>query len=367
MKKKMLVLENGKVFNGYSFGSEKNQIAEIVCNTSMVGYQEILSDPANCNKIVVMTYPLIGNYGLTDDDYESKNIYMTGMVVRENNDNPSNFRFTQTLSEVMDDSNVSGIYGLDTRELSKMIRDEGSMKAMIVDGDKSVEECLDEIKKYEIEKNLIEKVSTKKIWFSKTRNPEFNVIVVDNGLCLSTVTKLKNLGCNVCVVPYDTSAEEILKRKPNGMVISTGAGNPEEATKVVELVKQMKGVTPMLGLGIGCEIIALACGAKVEKMKFGHHGSNHGCKMTATGKIEFNSQNHCYSIVENSLEGTGLAILCKNILDDEIEGVEDKFNKIIATEYYPESDANPAGSVSVFEKFKNYMKISGGENYAEEK
>ncbi len=366
MDKKMLVLENGKVFYGEGFGSDETKIAEIIPNTLMVGYQEVLSDPANCNKFVLITYPLIGNYGLTDEDYESKNIYISGMIVGEYNDQPSNFRFTQTLGEVMEDNHVVGIEGLDTRAIATIIRKEGSMKAMIAPLDKNIEECLKEIADFECETDLVKKVSTKKVWHSRTRNPEFNVVAVDGGIMLSAVRTLKENGCNVTVVPYDTSAEEILKFRPDGLFLSTGPGNPENFKNGIELVKKLHGVTPILGTGLGAEVIALAYGAKTSKMNFGHVGANRPVKNIKTGKIEFNNQNCLFKLEADSFAETELEITHIDAFDGAVEGFVDNFHKVLGTMSYPENQARPVGVESVFDTFKQFMKDFGGKNNAKE-
>ena len=264
-----LVLEDGHVFLGDGFGSFDERVAEIVFNTSVVGYQEILSDPSYCGQMVCMTYPLIGNYGLTDEDYESKNIYMSGFIVREYNDIPSNFRFTRTLGEVMEENHAVGISGVDTREIVRLIRDKGSMKALICDIDKPIDECMKLINNYEYPKNQVPTVSSKKIWYSRTPNPLFTVVAVDCGVKLNIIRKLNQCGCNVVVVPYDTPKDVIMKFKPDGLFLSNGPGDPENVKPVIELVRQMKGVVPILGICLGHQIIGLAYGATTYKMKFG--------------------------------------------------------------------------------------------------
>ena len=213
--KRKLVLQNGKTFEGVGFGSLNECVAELIFNTSVVGYQEIISDPVNSNKMICMTYPLIGNYGLTDEDYESKNIFAKGLIVREYNDLPSNFRYTRTLSEVMEENNVCGISEVDTRELTKIIRENGSMKAIITDVDKPLEECLEIINSTDINENLASKVSSKRVWYSRTANPTNSVALIDLGTRLSIIKNLNSLGFNVTIYPANSSVEEILKSKPD--------------------------------------------------------------------------------------------------------------------------------------------------------
>jgi len=358
MKNKKLVLENGQVFEGVGFGSNNEAIAELVFNTAVVGYQEILSDPSNCHQIVCMAYPVIGNYGLTDEDYESKSITVSGVVVREYNDNPSNFRFTHKLGEVMDENGVPGIAEVDTRQIVRIIRDNGTMKALICDINKPMDECMSMLKSYESPKNMVQIVSSKKVWHSRTTNPIFNVVVIDCGIKKSLVKMLNNCSCNVIVVPYNMPAEEIIKFKPNGLFISDGPGNPSDVTEVISLVKEMKGKLPILGVGLGQEIIGLAYGAKVFKQKAGHNGCNLPVRNVKTGKIEITNQNDLYALDIESLKNTGLEITHVNVLDGIPEGIEDVKNSIIAIQYNP-SDVVEKDEF-VFNRFTSLMKKFGG-------
>ena len=361
---KKLVLENGITFYGKSFGSKNKKIAELVFNTSMVGYQEILSDPSYCGQMVCMTYPLIGNYGLTEEDYESKNIYISGFIVREYNDLPSNFRYTKKLGDAMEENDVAGISEIDTRYLTQIIRDNGSMLAMICDADYSDELALKELKEYKVDKLVVKKVSTKKIWYSRTPNPKYNIVAVDCGMKMNIVRKLNQLKCNVTVVPYDTSFEKIMELNPDGLFISNGPGDPMDVVEVIELIKEAKGKIPILGICLGHQIIGLACGAKTYKMKFGHRGANHPVKNLETGKIEITSQNHSYAIDINSLKDTTLELTHINEIDHEPEGMMDKKNYIISVQYHPESAAGPEDSEYIFNKFIDLIDSFGGEHNA---
>ena len=360
MKNRKLVLENGMVFEGEGFGSFDEKLAEIVFNTSMVGYQEILSDPSYCGQMVVMTYPLIGNYGLTDDDFESKNIYMSGFIVREYNDIPSNFRYTRTLGEVMEESHAVGISGVDTREIVRIIRDYGSMKALICDIDKPIDLCMKQLKEATYRTDQVKTVSTKKVWYSRTPNPIYTVVAVDCGCKLNIIRKLNHYGCNVVIVPYDTKKDDILKYKPDGLFISNGPGDPENVTPVIELIKEMKGVIPILGICLGHQMIGLAYGAKTYKMKFGHRGGNHPVKNLDTDKVEITSQNHSFAIDAKSLSKTGLRLTHINLLDNEAEGMRDDKLGVLAVQYHPESAAGPEDSEYIFDEFINLMKNKKG-------
>lgn len=357
-----LVLENGMEFYGKGFGSDGEKIAEIVFNTSMVGYQEILSDPSYCGQIVVMTYPLIGNYGLADDDYESKNIHISGFVVREYNDIPSNFRSTKTLGEAMEENNVVGISDIDTRELARIIRDQGSMRCMITDVNKDKNECIKELKNTPYLTDQVSRVSTKKVWYSRVRDSKRTIVAIDCGIKLNIVRKLNEDLCNVIIVPYTTTAEEVLSYNPDGLFISNGPGDPENVTEVINLVKELKGKLPILGICLGHQIISLAYGAKTYKMKFGHRGANHPVMNLKTGKIEITSQNHSYAIDQSTLKKTELELTHINLLDNEAEGVMDLTNKVIGIQYHPESAAGPEDSSYIFNMYLDLMDKGGEEN-----
>lgn len=348
---KKIVLEDGEEYYGYGFGADKEAICEIVFNTSMVGYQEIVSDPSYTYQMVVMTYPLIGNYGITDDDYETKQPTIGGMVVREYNDLPSNFRYTKTLSEYLEENNIPGIAGIDTRKLTRSIREKGSRKVIITDLGTSKQEALKKLAEYEIPKDAVEKVSCKKKWYSRTANPKYNIVAIDCGIKLNIVRSLNKRGCNVTVVPYNTTAKEIDALKPDGIFLSNGPGNPEDVTEVIKLVKELRGKYPIFGICLGHQMISLAYGAKTYKLKFGHRGGNHPVLNLETDKIEITSQNHSYAVNEDSLKETELTVTHRNILDNTIEGVECKKDKVFSVQYHPESAPGPQDSGYLFDKF----------------
>lgn len=352
---KKIILENGMEFYGYGFGSNKQAINEIVFNTSMVGYQEIISDPSYTDQMVCMTYPLIGNYGMTDDDYETRIPTMGGLIVREYNDLPSNFRYTKTLSEVLDEYDIPGISGVDTRMITRIIRNEGSQKVMICDADKPYDEAYAELKAYVIPTDMVSRVSCKKRWYSRTPKHKYDVVAIDCGIKLNIVRKLNEKGCNVTVVPFDTPAEEILKLRPDGLFLSNGPGDPEYVQPVINLVRELHGKLPIFGICLGHQMISLALGAKTFKMKFGHRGGNHPVVNLETGKIEITSQNHSYAVDVDSLENTPLTLTHKNLLDNTAEGVESKENKLFSVQYHPESAPGPQDSSYLFDKFIDLM------------
>ncbi len=345
-----IVLEDGTEFYGRGFGSECERVCELVFNTAMLGYQEIISDPAYTYQAVVMTYPIIGNYGTCDDDFESKVPTIGGLVVREYNDVPSNFRTTKTLNEVMEDYNIPGIEGLDTRELTRHIRDNGTCKVLFTSIDTPKEKALEILGATEIPTNAVEVVSCKKRWYSRTANAKYNVVAIDCGIKLSLIRILNSRGCNITIVPFDTSAEEVLKMKPDGIYISDGPGNPEDVPSVIELVRQLKGKCPIFGVGLGHEIIGLAYGAKTYKLKFGHRGCNHSVHSLINNTFRNHTQNHSYVIDAESVEGTELKITHVNLFDKTVEGVSCEKDNVYSVQYVP-------CEISLFyERFINLMK-----------
>lgn len=352
---KKIVLEDGREFYGYGFGADKETFAELVFNTSMAGYQEIVSDPSYTYQAVVMTYPLIGNYGMNDDDYETTRPSISALIVRDYNDKPSNFRCSETLGDVMKKYDIAGVSGVDTRMLTRVIRDYGSCKVLITDAKADREECLKRLEAYEIPADAVAKVSTKKIQEFPVKEPKFHVVMIDCGRKENIVRSLNQVGCHVTVVPFDTTAAKIKEIDPDGIMLSNGPGNPEDAVPVIEMVKELKGKYPIFGICLGHQIISLAHGAKTYKLKFGHRGGNHPVKNLKTDKVEITSQNHSYAVDEKSLEGTGLTVTHLNLLDNTVEGTENLKDKIFSVQYHPESAPGPQDSFYLFNDFIKLM------------
>lgn len=351
-----IVLEDGSEYYGYAFGSVDNRVCELVFNTSCVGYQEIISDPSYADQMVVMTYPLIGNYGITDDDFETRTPTIGGLVVSEYNDLPSNFRYTKTLGEIMQENRILGIEGIDTRSLTRKIRDNGSMRALITGIDTSASDAVNIINNTPVPHDAVSRVSCKKRWYSRTPNHKLNVVAVDCGIKLNIIRSLNARGCNMTIVPFDTPAEEILRMNPDGLFLSNGPGNPEDVTPVIELVRSLRGKLPIFGICLGHQMVSLAYGAKTYKLKFGHRGGNHPVKNLQSGKIEITSQNHSYAVDERSLSDTGLTVTHRNILDGTVEGVECAADRVFSVQYHPESAPGPQDSSYLFDKFVGIMK-----------
>ena len=351
---KKLVLENGKEFPGYGFGADRNAVCEIVFNTSMVGYQEIVSDPTYTEQIVVMTYPLMGNYGFADEDYESKFPSMGGMVVRECCDAPSNFRYTKTLNEAFEELDVPGISGVDTRMITRIIRNEGTQRAAIVNYDMPHEEVMKLILQSEPKRNLLERISCKKRWFSRTPNHKWDVVAIDCGIKYSFIRQLNAKGCNVTIVPYNSTPEEILAFNPDGIFVSNGPGNPAEASVVCETIKALQGKLPIFGVDLGHQLIAMSYGAENVKMKVGHRGANHPVKNLESGKLEIVAQNHGYTVDEESIASTPITVTHRNLLDDTVAGIEVMEDHIFSVQYQP--DCTPeSSSTYLFDKFIKLM------------
>ena len=349
MKNKKLVLENGTVFEGYGFGADRDAVAELVFNTSMVGYQEIVSENSYFEQLVVLTYPIIGSYGVNDEDDECKNPNIGGLIVRDYNDMPSNFRYTKTLSEAMEEDNIPGIHGLDTRALTRLIRESGPMKAMITSIDTPVEGALNAIAAWEPSRDAVAKVSCKKRWYARTPNHKYSVVAVDCGIKLSSIKNLNKLGCNVTVVPYNTTAEEVLSLQHDGLFIYDGPGNPEDVPSVVKLIRDLQGQMPILGVELGHQLVCLANGAKIVRMKAGHHGCNHPIRNLDTGKIEFAPQSHNYMLDPESVDGTTLRITHVNVLDGTPEACESTVYPTLSAQF----DLN--GEHPLYEKFLKLM------------
>ena len=353
---KKLVFENRREFAGVGFGADVETVQEVVFNTSMVGYQEIMSDPSYCGQIVCMTYPLIGNYGLADEDYETKTPRIGGFIVREYNDAPSNFRYTKTLSQELEENGIPGISGVDTRLMTRMIRNEGSMRAILTDIDVPTEEALARLAASPVPHDQVPSVSCKKVWYSRTPNYKYNVVAIDCGIKHNIIRRLNQCGCNVIIVPHDTPAERVMALHPDGVFLSNGPGDPEDVLPVIELVKNIQGRLPVFGICLGHQMIALANGAKTYKLKFGHRGGNHPVKNLLTGKVEITSQNHSYAVDSDSLKDTCLELTHINLLDNTAEGMRCDEQMIFSVQYHPESAPGPQDSGYLFDIFVDYMK-----------
>ncbi len=350
-----LIFEDGSEFYGCSFGASGDRVLEIVFNTSMAGYQEILSDPSYTDQAVVMTYPLIGNYGMAADDYESLNPSIGALIVHEYNDLPSNFRSEESLGNAMVRFNIVGISEVDTRKLNRLIRDTGSQKVLITGADVPLEEGLKKLKESSIPHDAVSRVSTDRIREVNSLG-KYHVVAIDCGMKRNIVRSLAARDCKVTVVPWNTSYESIMNFKPDGVFISNGPGDPEDVPETIKTVRKLIGKVPIFGICLGHQIISLAYGGRTYKLKFGHRGGNHPVKNLETGKIEITSQNHSYAVDEESLKGTHLKATHINILDNTVEGAESIPDRVFSVQYHPESAPGPEDSGYLFDKFLNILK-----------
>ncbi len=356
-----LVLEDGSVYEGYGFGSTQDKFVELVFNTSMVGYQEILSDLSYTDQAVVMTYPLIGNYGICDDDFESDEPRLSGMIVREYCDRPSNFRCAGTIDEIMKKYDIAGLAGVDTRQITRHIRDKGSCKALITSAQSDTEKAVGSLREWVPATDQVARASTRNVFSIEApgaKKGDRPVVVIDCGIKKNILRMLTKRNLPLVVVPWDTSAEDIMKYDPCGIFISNGPGDPQCCVPTIETIKQLKGRLPIFGICLGHQMISLAYGADTYKLKFGHRGGNHPVRNIKTGKIEITSQNHSYAVVPESIEGTGLKITHINLLDDTVEGVECEEDMLFSVQYHPESAPGPCDSEYLFDRFMENIRRS---------
>ena len=355
--KAILLLEDGRVFNGFSFGHIGETTGEVCFNTGMSGYQEILTDPSYCKQIVTMTSPHIGNYGINSEDIESNNIQVSGFVIKEETEIPSNWRSELSVGDYLDDQKIVGIQNIDTRALTRHIRDNGAMNGIIssIDVDtKSLKSKLNKIPSME-GLDLAKVVTTKTNYkWSKDSKP-YTVAAIDYGIKLNILRLLDKHNCEVTVFPAHISADEIIKFDPDGVFLSNGPGDPSAVTYGIKMVKSLLGKKPIFGICLGHQILALALGAKTFKLKFGHRGINHPVRNNETGIIEITSQNHGFAVDLDSLpdnvESTHI-----NLNDNTSEGIKCKDIPAFSVQYHPESSPGPHDSRYLFKQFIDMMK-----------
>ncbi len=351
--KARLILVDGTVFTGTSFGAIGESIGEVVFNTSMTGYQEILTDPSYCGQLITMTYPLIGNYGLNREDSEALIPYAQGLIVREHATYASNWRNEISIDEWLAMHQIIGISGIDTRMLTRKLRIHGTMKGIITTSDEPVEVLLAKLQDSSLRTDQVAQVSTKSIQISP--NSGKRVVLIDYGAKHNIHRELVERNCEVVVVPYNTPATDILKFQPDGVMLSNGPGDPKDVPESVEAIQGLLGKVPVFGICLGHQLLSLACGADTEKMKFGHRGGNHPVKELATGRTHLTSQNHGYAVKESSIDGTALAISHVALNDGTVEGVEHKEVPAFSVQYHPESAPGPLDSSYLFDRFMQMM------------
>ncbi|OUQ60435.1 carbamoyl phosphate synthase small subunit [Tyzzerella sp. An114] len=353
MEKLYLVLENGQIFEGKSFGAEGEITGEIVFSTAMTGYLETITDPSYFGQIVVQTFPLIGNYGVIPSDFESDRPYLKAYVVREWCQEPSNFRCEGNLDTFLKDMNVIGLYDIDTRQLTKIIREYGVMNAKITKSIDNIDEIIKELKGYKIVDAV--KGATCKEMKVFNENGEKHVVLMDFGEKANIQRELIKRGCKVTVVPSYTKASEILAMNPDGIMLSNGPGDPAENVEVIEEIKALvESKTPIFGICLGHQLTALSQGATTSKLKYGHRGGNQPVKETATGRVYITSQNHGYAVNADSLpENAELSWV--NVNDGTCEGVSYKNAPVYTVQFHPEACGGPQDTMFLFDKFINVM------------
>ncbi|MBN1793764.1 MAG: glutamine-hydrolyzing carbamoyl-phosphate synthase small subunit [Candidatus Omnitrophica bacterium] len=356
--KALLMLEDGTCFEGQTFGASGTKTGEVVFNTSMSGYQEILTDPSYKGQIVAMTYPLIGNYGVNEEDVESHRPWVEGFLIREKSNLASNWRSTESLEDYLRQHDIPGIEGIDTRALTRHIRSAGAMKAVIsTDEAISRDSLLTLVRKSDslVGKDLVKEVTSDKpqCWNKKGA---YKVVVLDCGVKYNILRELAKRNCEVYVAPAYSSAKDILGQKPHGVLLSNGPGDPAGVPYVVETVKGLVGKIPLFGICLGHQMLGLALGGKTFKLKFGHHGANHPVKDTTTGKIAITVQNHGFCVDVESLNDPDIEITHINLNDQTVEGLRHKKLPLFAVQFHPEASPGPNDAKYLFDEFINLMK-----------
>lgn len=354
LERRYLVLEDGTYYEGYQLGSNDLSVGEIVFNTAMTGYQETISDPSYTGQIITFTYPLIGNYGINRDDFEALTPTLNGVVVKEASTHPSNFRNQKTLHDVLVQYKIPGISGVDTRSITRKIRQHGVLKAGFTDNRDDIDSLINTLKSTELPRDEVETVSTKTPYVST--GSDLSVVLLDFGKKQNIVRELNMRGCNVTVVPYNTTAEEILAMSPDGVMLSNGPGDPDVVEVAIEMIKGILGKIPFFGICLGHQLFALSQGATSFKMKFGHRGANHPVKDLRSGKVDITSQNHGYAIDKNSLVNTDLEVTHIALNDGTVEGLRHKTLPAFSVQYHPEARPGPSDSNYLFDEFMTMMK-----------
>lgn len=359
--KARIVLEDGTIFTGKGFGAKIDVIGEIVFNTSMMGYQEILTDPSYCYQIVTMTYPLIGNYGINEDDMESKKIQVSGFIVKEYSKIFSNMRATGSLSDFLVKHNIPAVEGVDTRYITRLTRTKGSMMGIISFDEKlSDNDLLEQVKKAPKMSglDLAKEVSTDKkyVFTDPDVEPIYNVFAYDYGIKSNILRMLAKNHCKVTVVPADYPAEKILAAKPDGIFLSNGPGDPEPLKYAVDNIQKiMNAQIPLFGICLGHQLLGLAIGGKTYKLKFGHRGGNQPVKKLSNSKVEITSQNHGFAVDGNSLPLNDIEVTHVNLNDDTVEGIRCKNAPAFSVQYHPEANPGPHDSHYLFREFVDLM------------
>lgn len=355
--KAFLILEDGQVFEGKSLGATNEVISEIVFNTSMTGYLEVLTDPSYAGQSVVMTYPLIGNYGICYEDMEAKRPWQNGFIAREFAKRPSNFRSQVSIEKFFLKHNITAIEGVDTRQITKILREKGTMNGMITtDENFSLEEVLPRIRNFKIGHVVLDVTCKEKQVYA---GEGYRVAVLDLGCKKNIVNSLLERGCEVMVYPAETPAEEIIADAPDGIMLTNGPGDPKSCTKTIEEIKKLFATKiPIFAICLGHQLLALANGADTVKMKYGHRGSNHPVRDMKTGKVYISTQNHGYMVKEDTIDRDIAEVSFVNVNDGTVEGVHYLGKNVQTVQFHPEACAGPLDTGYLFDEFMNMMEVS---------
>ena len=355
--KAFLILEDGHVFEGTSIGATDEIISEIVFNTSMTGYLEVLTDPSYAGQAVCMTYPLIGNYGVCLEDMEADKPWQSGFIVREIAKKPSNFRSEQSINQFLINNNITGIEGVDTRALTKILRNQGTMKGMITTNSSyDLEDCLKRIKAWEMGHVVLDVTCKEKKVYP---GDGYKVAVIDLGVKRNIIKSLLKRGCQVTVYPAETPAEEIIADAPDGIMLTNGPGDPKDCKVTIKEVKKLFDTDiPIFAICLGHQLLALANGGDTVKMKYGHRGANHPVKDLKTGKVYISTQNHGYMVKEESLDRKVAEVSFINVNDGTVEGVHYLGKNAQTVQFHPEACAGPLDTDFLFDVFMNMMEVS---------
>ena len=357
--KAVVALEDGRIFTGTSFGAQGISTGEVVFNTSMTGYQEILTDPSYRGQIVTMTYPLIGNYGVNEEDLESDKPYLSGFIVKEYSQTFSNWRATKSLDAFLSENNIPAVTGIDTRALTKHIRSRGAMKGVISTQDLSTDNLVKKAKSFPglIGRDLVKEVTCRKI-YSYSENGKYHIFVIDCGVKKNILRELKAQDCRVTVGPASMSAKEILKMNPDGVLISNGPGDPSALTYIIDTVKELIPQLPIMGICLGHQILGLALGGKTYKLKFGHRGGNQPAMELSSGKISITAENHGFGLDIDSLNKEEVEVTHINLNDRTVEGIRHKRYPCFSVQHHPESSPGPHDAKPLFKRFTDLCSSS---------
>lgn len=353
----ILYLENGNFFEGKSFGARKESLGEVVFNTSMTGYQEVLTDPSYAGQIVTMTQPQIGNYGTNPEDVESRMPFVQGFVVRECSTIFSNWRASQTLSDYLSDNEICGISDIDTRALVRQLREAGTMRGIISAVDFDRESLARKVLKHPpmTGSDYVRTVTQEKRYDWESAEKRFKVVAFDFGIKTNILRSLSSRGCDITVVPAKATSEEVLSLNPDGIFLSNGPGDPEPLDYAVSTIRQLLGKRPMFGICLGHQLLGLALGGRTFKLKFGHRGANHPVKNLLTGRVEITSQNHGFAVETDSLDQSQVELTHINLNDQTLEGLKHRSLPVFSVQYHPEASPGPHDSYYLFDEFTELM------------